>query len=349
MSDKVNPVILIQLLYQYYNYRNDGERIFRFIRNERMLIHRETEQEVSHRKSRLSPHVQRIAAEAVRKQLRDSLKGRITEKIYIDPAMRRIAVPIQTATGQNGFDILPTGSRITIPKGKKIRAFTYWEKVNDIDLSCFGVSENGQQKEKEFSWRTMFGEQSDAVLFSGDETSGYNGGSEYYDIDMDEFQNRHPDLRYLVFCNNIFSDSGRTHFKDCFCKAGFMMRDISDSGEVYEPKTVKTAFRMTTDSSFGYLFAIDLKMREMVWLNINREGNHAIAGQSDMAWLMDFLKVTDVFNVYDLYAMCAGADNIAETPHSAKIVVTADDGYTGTEDQMVVYRWSTEKMLQLLQ
>ena len=35
----------------------------------------------------------------------------------------------------------------------------------------------------QFSWRTMSERQSSAITFSGDQTSGYYGESEYFDID----------------------------------------------------------------------------------------------------------------------------------------------------------------------
>ena len=80
---------------------------------------------------------------------------------------------------------------------KKLRAFTYWEKVDDIDLSCFGLTDDGRRIE--FSWRTMAGNQSDAITYSGDETSGYKGGSEYFDIKLEEFKKMYPAVKYIVF------------------------------------------------------------------------------------------------------------------------------------------------------
>lgn len=347
MSDRLNPVILVQLLQRYHNEHETGPRTFRFTRNNTMRVHTETTEETAKRKSRLPKDIRLTAESTVWDLLQKTLKGRIQEKTWVDPEMRKIAVPIQSASSQTGFDILPTGSRVKIPKGKKIRAFTYWEKVDDIDLSCFGLAEDGRKME--FSWRSMWGQQSDAVTFSGDQTSGYNGGSEYFDIDMDEFQKKYPDYPYIIFCNNVYSGYGNVHFKDCFCKAGFMSRDLIDSGEVFEPKTVQTSFRMTTDSSFGYLFAIDLKTREMVWLNISREGNHAVAGESGMAWLLDILQVTDVFNVWDLYTLAAGEENLTEDIYDASLVVCNSRKILTTPDQTVVRSWDIEKMLALLQ
>ena len=53
---------------------------------------------------------------------------------------------------------------------------------------------------------------------------------------MNEFRKEYPDVHYMIFCDNVYS---RVNFDKCFCKAGYMTRDIEDSGNVYEPKTVK--------------------------------------------------------------------------------------------------------------
>ena len=44
------------------------------------------------------------------------------------------------------------------------------------------LTEDGNRRE--FSWRTMSRHQSGAITYSGDQTSGYLGGSEYFDINL---------------------------------------------------------------------------------------------------------------------------------------------------------------------
>lgn len=246
--------------------------------------------------------------------LRANLKGKLG-RVYVDETMKKIALPLQEASSNGGYGVLSKGSRIAVPAGKKIRAFTYWEKVDDIDLSVIGMSADGRQTE--FSWRTMADKQSDVITFSGDETSGYKGGSEFFDIDTDRFLKEYPDIRYLVFCNNVFSGS---NFDKCFCKAGFMMRDLIDSGAVYEPKTVNTSFIIDCPSTFAYLFALDLINREMIWLNVSRSGNTTVAGESRLLFLMDYFDTVKVLNVYRFFEMMAG--EMTDDPSSADIIVS---------------------------
>lgn len=354
---KVNPVVLMQLI-QAYHFDEGGKerRSFVFQRNNLVRIHRETEEEVLKRKSLLDRHTREIAETSLKEALRISLQGKIG-KVYIHPEMKRIAVPLEMATGESGFGVLPTGSRVPIPEGEFIRAFTYWEQVNDIDLSVIGVTDDWKQTE--FSWRTMYGYQGPEITFSGDQTSGYDGGCEYFDIHPASFRMMHPEIRYLILCDNMYSAST---FDDCICKAGFMTRKTkktdpwkgtrdsvaSPEFRLFDPQTVKTSFTVNSDSTFVHLFAIDLKEMEMIWLNVSRQGTHHVAGDTSMKWLKRYLQITDVFNVYDLYSQAGTVVNRAE---DADVIVADLEIPVSEEKEKTVARihsWDVEQMLSLL-
>lgn len=311
--DATNGIVLLQMLFQYgtYNYNNNG-RTFKFTKYEMQNTHIETAKEIERRKSLLNTEqinkLRLAIGELIIKHYTNKLG-----KVYIAPEMEKIALPIQETTTSGGIGVLPKGSRVAIPSGKKIRAFTYWEKVDDIDLSCFGIRDNGSHIE--FSWRSMYDRQSEAITYSGDETSGYNGGSEYFDIDLDKFKEMYPDVKKIIFANNVYSNCT---FKNCFCKAGFMMRDVDDSGEIYEPKTVKTSFTINCDSHYAYLFGIDLDSREMVWLNISNDSNCRVAGMSEMDYLLNYFKYTDIISMYDFAGICA--TEIVSSPEKADVI-----------------------------
>ena len=180
-----------------------------------LTVHKETEDEVAHRRSRLTKKTASALVSAIRKNLKATLKGRLG-KVYISPAMYDIAIPLSEATTSGGFGTLPRGSRIPLTDGEIVRAFTYWEKVDDIDLALIGITLDGRAEE--FSWRTMFLNQSDAITYSGDETSGANGGSEYFDINLPKFKEAYPYITHLVCCDNVFSSST---FSECVCRAGY--------------------------------------------------------------------------------------------------------------------------------
>ena len=338
--DTKNVIVLIQLLVEY-SMRNGGSapRRFAFTKYNMLKVHNETLEEQKKRKSMISEGQAAMLADYISENLKKVLKGRLG-RVYIDPAMKNYALPIQENTSQGGFGVLTRGSRVKLPETKKLRAFTYWEKVNDIDLSAFGINDKGERRE--FSWRTMAGNQSQAITYSGDETSGYNGGSEYFDIDMDEFRRMYPDLQYIILCDNVYSG---TSFANCICKAGYMTRDLNDSGEVYEPKTVKTSFVIDCNSTFAYLYGIDLRTNELIWLNMARNSNAAVAGTTDMSFLTDYFHVTDIINVYTFFEMMA--TELVTDISEAEVVVT-DKAVECGENVQIIREYDTDKMIAIM-
>ena len=84
-----------------------------------------------------------------------------------------------------------------------------------------------------------------------------------------------------------------------------MTRDIEDSGEVYEPKTVETAFTINCASNFGYLFAYDTKYNEIIWINQSQGVNRIVAAEGKADFLVKYFDTVDVFNVYNFFEMAA--------------------------------------------
>ena len=335
-----NPLILMQLILDYSAEKPaDQPRTFKFTKHNLLRLHEETDEEFLRRRSLVSEDVRQMVPPILWENLEKIWHGRLG-KVYIAPGMDKIAVPLQETTASGGFGVLPKGSRIPIKAGKKVRCFTYWEKVNDIDLSVIALTKNHRQLE--FSWRSMWNRQSSAITYSGDQTSGYNGGSEYFDVDLEAFMAEYPQAEYLVFCNNVFS---MVPFSRCLCKAGYMDRDILDSGEVFEPKTVATSFQITCESTFAYLFAIDLKTRELVWLNVSRDSNVQVAGTTTVAFLKDYMNACQLMNVQKLFSMLA--TEVVDTPEDADVVVT-DEAVSVKENAEIIHSYDTERILALM-
>lgn len=309
-----NAIAIIQLLLSYQNYNNSKNRTFKFVKFNKLKKHEEKISPTDN-KVYLSNETIDIVKTALLDLLSTLLKGKLN-KVYIDEDMKRIALPIQESKSMTGYGTLPTGSKIHIEDGKIVRAFTYWEKVNDIDLSA--ILTNGEKSQIEYSWRTMYTlNQTNYVCHSGDQTSGFNGGSEYIDIDLENIKKAHRNYRYLIFCNNVYSS---TSFKECVCRAGYMLRSKIKSGEKFEPKTVKTSFTINCDSRFAYLFALDIDSRDIIWLNIARDSNKNIAGTTLLDFLTSYFNITDTINMYSFYQMLAS--EIVDDPNKADVVIS---------------------------
>lgn len=338
--DSKNGIVLLQLLIHYAFYEEaHGARTFKFTKHNKLVIHPETCEEQNRRKSVIDESTVKKLLVSIEKKCYDNYCGKLG-KVYIDPSMRGIALPLQENASSSGYGVLPKGSRIHIEEGKKVRAFTYWEKVNDIDLSVIGICTDGKQEE--FSWRTMWDNQSSAITYSGDETSGYNGGSEYFDIDVKFFKSLHPEVKYLVFCNNVFS-SGT--FKDCVCRAGYMIRDEKDTGEIYEPKTVKTSFTVDCDSTFAYLFAINIEKSDFIWLNVARESKARVAGGTLLGFLTSYFNTTSIMNLEKFFSMMS--TEIVENYDEAEVVVS-DSNVQTQQNQELIRSCDFERITQLM-
>jgi len=355
--DASNGLVLLQLLYKFAN-KSEAElnarRVFTFSKYNLTKVHKETEAEQASRKSLISKENADIITSYIEKLLEEKYAGKIG-KLYIDTNMKNYALPISENTSNSGVGVLSRGSKLSIGNGNILRAFTYWEKVDDIDLSVMGFEEDG--KMTEFSWRTMADQLSSAILYSGDETSGYNGGSEYYDINISEMKKLYPKMRYLVFCNNVYSG---LNFSKCFCKAGYMKRSVIGSGEIYEPKTVQSSFIINSESTFAYLFGVDLYTRELIWLNMSRTGQITVAGTADNSFLLDAFKITEVMNMDKFFRLLA--TEVVDDPREADVIVTDKDNIrVESEDgrinnnaivvdssKMIIREYDFEKMMALM-
>ena len=339
-----NALVLIQLLIRYARDTGEDRRCFRFTFRYQLCVHNETPEEAQRRRSHVPEVVRRHVSELLTRRLGALLAGRLG-RVYVDPAMKRVGLPLQETASMSGVGALPRGSRLPLDGRKTVRGFTWWQLVNDIDLSVIGLTEDGAQLE--FSWRTIHARRDDSeeapILYSGDQTSGYKGGSEYFDVDMPAFKRIYPDIRYLVFCDNIFSsDIG---FDDCDCRAGYMLREEPNSGEVYEPRTVASSLKVRGKGRYAFLFALDLRRDEFIWLNILSATSAAIAGRTSLYFLLDVLRVTDVINVHDFFAMMA--TELVDDPALADVAVT-DAPFEAGEGAEVIHSWDIEKMLKYL-
>lgn len=326
----------MQLYYNYLTYSgSNSARVFSFVKNGLMKTHVETDDECNRRKSIVDESIRIYACVVLKNLICESLKNKLG-KVYLDPGMAKLAIPLYVATGESSLGILSTGSRLPI-NSYNIRAFTYWEKVNDIDLSCIMVNKDGSQVE--FSWRTMYDNATSAIAYSGDNTSGFYGGSEFFDVDIDLFKKQNPNAKYIVFCNNVYSG---TAFKDCICRAGYMLREDLDAGQIYEPKTVKSSYNITADSTFAYLFAIDLGTNELVWLNQSVNKRVYVAGTQRMDYLNKYLELANVLNYEFLFK--AMASELVDKAEDADVVVS--DSYNG--EKSVIRSYDLEKVAALI-
>ena len=125
-----------------------------------------------------------------------------------------------------------------------------------------------------------------------------------------------------------------------------MLRDWEDSGQEYEPKTVKSAYRINCESTFAYLFGIDLLTNEFIWLNIAKDGNSRVAGDTTLSFLTDYFHLTEIMNMYDFFSMMA--EKIVDDPMEADVIVT-DHEIEGAVEAEIIREYDLEKIRALME
>lgn len=319
-KDEFSPIITIQMILHYCGFERE-EKQFVFSKFNLMKTHSQTTKEmVASKTNKLSKPTVDVLKAYFTKTFYNGYKDLDVGNVYIDPSMKKIALPLNSSTSNSGVGSLTTGSRMPIPKGTIIRAFTYWERVNDIDLSAMLMDKDFCSL-REMSWRTYgrSGANKNGILFSGDQTAGVEGGSEYFDFDLNKIKEYEPNCKYIVLNNNVFSG---VNFADVFCKAGLMVRDSLGSGEVYEPSTVQTSWLINNKSTSCALFAIDLETREIIWLNVGRDSTYRVAGEENQTYIKKYIDVVNYLNIYDLFsAMGNQVKDINECKSEKDVIV----------------------------
>ena len=102
-----------------------------------------------------------------------------------------------------------------------------------------------------------------------------------------------------------------------------MVRDKIDTGEIFELKTVKSSFKVNCDSTMAYLFAIDLKRGDLVWLNVACDSDDIIGASHSPAFLRPYMTLTDSLNLASVFSMMAS--ETVDDPKDAEIVLSDKD------------------------
>lgn len=101
--------------------------------------------------------------------------------------------------------------------------------------------------------------------YSGDKhVSPGDSAPEFIDVKKAPLMKLHPNAKWAVM--TVQSWSGWP-IKDVDFIAGAMLRSKPQKGEVFDPRSVATAFKPTTESTQAVPFAVNLETGEMVWVD----------------------------------------------------------------------------------
>jgi stress response protein SCP2 len=189
------------------------------------------------------------------------------KNVFLDPRLENYNVPFSQRSASNSLRTLVRGSRVKIDGLQgTIRFFIYWKEKEervDVDLSAMMFDENWQYKEH-ISYFNLRGGGQVKAFHSGDITSAPEGACEFIDVDIKSLQA--VGGRYVIMCLNSFTKQNFSDMQDCI--AGWMLREKSQSGEIFEPSTVQDRIDVTTDADAVLPLAIDVVDRKVIWLDM---------------------------------------------------------------------------------
>lgn len=177
-------------------------------------------------------------------------------------------VPLVRRDAATSDRVLDRGQVLSpVGEGDTVRLFGHW---NNNQRSSGYMDIGAVVLDAEFdtlnvvTWDTWAGGR-DWATYSGDKcVSPGDNAAEYIDVDLPKLRKAYPKAAWVAM--TIQSWSGFvTNNVDMI--AGAMLRSKPNSGEVFDARTVATAFKPTTESFQSVPLAINLHTGEMVWLD----------------------------------------------------------------------------------
>lgn len=259
-------------------------------------------------------------------------------KVYIDKALRNYTVPFSLRSAGKTMTAVSRGSRIAIDDSAKIiRPFIWWtntkDAIMDVDLSVAVFADDWNCLEH-VSYSNLKSEKF-GMYHSGDITNGGpvdgEGAAEFIDLDIDKALA--AGARYAVF--NVYNFSDELFSKMEHAAFGFMTRENMESGEIFEPSTVKQRMDLASATTTCIPVIFDLKERVFIWCDMALTADHVRTGfgginvESNLPSVVVTCKaMVDVKkpNLYDLFAFNAKARGvITDNPDEADIRFGLDD------------------------
>lgn len=268
---------------------------------------------------------------------------------YVSEALKQYIVPFSQRSASKAARTLVRGSRMNFsPDAKTIRAFIWWTNVEkqrvDVDLSVT-VFDNEWNAVKMVDYHNLYSE-SFGITHSGDITNGGDingkGVAEFLDINIQKLTNAGG--RYAVF--QVYNYSGLKFSSMKNARFGWMEREDAQSGEIFEPSTVKQSMDLMSESTVCVPVIFDCETREIIWCDMNlslsaarydRGGNNAASNLSSVAAACYAMVNMQKPNLYDLAMLHVKARGIpVDNKEDADTIFDVDTGITPFDTDLIV-------------
>jgi hypothetical protein len=267
-------------------------------------------------------------------------------RVYIDERLKEYLVPFSQRSASRSLRTLVRGSKIEFPvEADTIRFFLWWKegevdgkRTGRVDIDLSAVMYDADWMYKEHISYTNLRSSNYQACHSGDVTSAPNGACEFIDIDI-------PSVlayggRYVVMSINSYTRQKFIHLPEC--RAGWMMRQYPQSGEVFEPMTVQDKLDVTSDTTICIPVVLDLRERKVVWADIGLKHNPSYVNNiqgnfSQMTLLGKSLTEIIKPNLYSLFLIHADArGSLVDNEADAETIFSVERGITPFDIETIV-------------
>lgn len=260
--EKIEPKLLWNLIY-HFKYRDSQRVAFPKGEVSYAMAIEDYEKKLS---EKTKERIINICDEALNKLYR---KRKDMSYVYVDEKLKNFIMPFASRSTSKTSEALSRGSRMKIRyDAEYLRMFVYWIG-QDVDLSVTLLDEEFRYVDHVSYTNLRIGEDEGEIypiIHSGDITFAPEGASEFVDIDLNELKALRPNARYIA--ENVFSYSEPSFNMLQKCFAGIMERDDPDSGEIFEPATVRIKADITGAHRNSLPLILDLEKREIIWCDI---------------------------------------------------------------------------------
>lgn len=209
----------------------------------------------------------KLVLKAVEKALVEALKSKSAPDGPV-AVVGDAPVPLVRRDAASADRVIDRGSVFGVAgEGDVLRIFGHW---NNNQLSSGYMDIGVVILDKDFkhlavsTWDS-WGSARDWSTYSGDKlVSPGDSAPEFIDVKLDKLLKKFPNARWAAM--TVQSWSGWPIEKVDFI-AGAMLRSEGQKGQVFDARSVTTAFKPTTGSTQAVPFAVDLKSKELVWVD----------------------------------------------------------------------------------
>lgn len=208
-----------------------------------------------------------LLCKALKKAIKTNLAGK-TAPVGPVGVKSAMAVPLVRRDAATTDRQMERGADFAVAgKGDTLRIFSHWNNNQSrdgyMDIGLV-ILDDKFDNLAVLTWNS-WAQHRDLGTYSGDKLV-YPGDSaaEYFDLELKKVRKKFPTAIYAAM--TIQSYTGWPTSKVDII-AGAMLRSAPDAGEVFDARSVATAFKPTTDSTQSVPFAVDLRSGKMIWID----------------------------------------------------------------------------------